>query len=70
MDKVIGKIALGQSTMPDYKPGITRATNDYYNAFTKNKPGIVSIKNLKTGEIIGKDYEASSKLKNQPTIKK
>jgi hypothetical protein len=69
MDKVIGKIALGQSTMPDYKPGITRATNDYYNAFTKNKPGIVSIKNLKTGEIIGKDYEASSKLKNQPTIK-
>ena len=69
MDKVIGKIGLGQSTMPDYKPGITPATNDYYNAFTKNKPGIVSIKNLKTNEIIGKDYEASSKLKNQPTIK-
>jgi len=69
MDKVIGKIGLGQSTIPDYKPGITPATNDYYNAFTKNKPGIVSIKNLKTGEIIGKDYEASSKLKNQPTVK-
>jgi hypothetical protein len=69
MDKVIGKMGFGQSTVPDYKPGITPATNDYYNAFTKNKPGIVSIKNLKTGEIIGKDYEASSKLKNQPTVK-
>ena len=69
MDKVIGKMGFGQSTVPDYKPGITPATNDYYNAFTKNKPNIVSIKNLKTGEIIGKDYEASSKLKNQPTVK-